>query len=72
MERLLQLSKENQTVIEMIYMNDSSKVTQRLFKVLEIHETYFVGYCYLRKGKRFFKKDNVLSIDLVRNRYKGA
>lgn len=72
MERMLQISKETQSVIEMIYMSDSNKVTQRLFRVLEIHDSYFVGYCYLRKGKRSFKKANILSVGPARNHRKGA
>ena len=73
MERMLEMSKENQTVIEMIYMSESNQVTHRFLRVLENYESYFIGYCYLRKGKRFFKKDNILSIGPARNhRRKGA
>jgi len=72
MEKMLLLSQRNRQEIEMIYMSDKGKITQRIIKVLEINEQNFIAYCYLRHTKRTFKTSNILSIGLIRSHRKGA
>lgn len=72
MGKILVLSLENNQVVEMIYLSDKGQVTQRTIRVLEIKEKNFVAYCYLRQKKRTFKISNVLSMDIIRNRRRGA
>jgi predicted DNA-binding transcriptional regulator YafY len=41
-------------------------------QAVEINEHRFIAYCYLRQRKRTFKLNNILSIDIIRKRRKGA
>ena len=72
MGKMLDLSMKNNQVMEMIYLSDKGQVTQRTIRVLEIKEQHFVAYCYLRQKKRTFKTSNILSIDIIRKRRRGA
>ncbi|CAM4108869.1 WYL domain-containing protein [Mesobacillus thioparans] len=66
MHRTLLLSLEEQKNIDMIYLDDNGNLTQRIVKVLEIQEHYIKAFCFLRKGKRTFKLDNILSVSKIR------
>jgi predicted DNA-binding transcriptional regulator YafY len=71
--RTLLLSLEEQRCIDMIYINNNGEITQRMIKVLEIQEKHIKAFCFMRKGKRTFKKENVLSVSVIRsNRKVGA
>ncbi|ECD6517333.1 hypothetical protein E2329_23000 [Salmonella enterica subsp. enterica] len=72
MDKILALSMKNNQAVEMIYLSDKGQITQRMIRVLEINEHRFVAYCYLRQRKRTFKLNNILSIDIIRKKRKGA
>lgn len=55
----------------MIYIGLNGQISQRMIKVLEIHPDYIKAYCFLRREKRTFRINNILSIDTIRRR-KGA
>lgn len=50
-----------QTPIEIIYMSQNGVLTQRLIKIIEINENTIKAFCLLRKRKRTFKLENILS-----------
>ncbi|MFD1204309.1 MULTISPECIES: transcriptional regulator [Sporosarcina] len=49
-------------VLLMVYMANDGTITKRTIKVLQIGNTSFRAFCYLRKGKRTFSIENVLAI----------
>lgn len=71
MKQLLHRSMDENMSLEMIYLGNDGKVTQRIIKVLEIHPDYIKAYCFLRHKKRTFRLSNILSIDMIRRR-RGA
>lgn len=70
MNRTLQMSLEEEKCIDMIYINQQGEFTQRIIKVLEIQEHYIKAFCFMRKGKRTFKKENILSVSMIRSHRK--
>lgn len=73
MEIVLKKAIETAKNLEMIYQDDSGNITHRIIKVIEIKESHVVAYCYLRRGKRTFKMNNILSVGFVRiHKRKGA
>jgi len=48
--------------LDMMYMAASGKVTKRRIQVLQVGDDSFRAYCYLRKSKRTFRIDNILSL----------
>lgn len=52
---------KHQQVIEMMYMANDGGISQRRVKVLRVSGESFQAYCFLRKEKRTFKMENVLS-----------
>lgn len=49
-------------VMEMIYHSKSGQITKRKVKVITDSEHRLVGYCFLRKHVRTFKKNQILAI----------
>ncbi|PIC59232.1 transcriptional regulator [Sporosarcina sp. P12(2017)] len=43
-----------------MYMANDGSISKRRIKVLQVRETSFRAYCFLRKSKRTFLIDNVL------------
>lgn len=74
MNNLLLRAKEQGKSIEIIYMDDNGRISQRTIRIIEICEDKITAFCYLRKSKRLFKKENLLSAFLVKQKYidKGA
>lgn len=70
MNRTLQMSLEEEKCIDMIYMNKCGELTQRIIKVLEINEDHIKAFCFLRKEKRTFRKENILSVFMIRSQRK--
>lgn len=52
---------KHQQVIEMMYMANDGGISQRRVKVLRVSGESFQAYCFLRREKRTFKMENVLS-----------
>ena len=54
-------SWKHQQLIEMIYMDSKGNISKRRIKIVKIHDKSFVAFCFLRKAKRTFQYENVLS-----------
>ncbi|WP_251552436.1 hypothetical protein [Neobacillus muris] len=62
MDSLLTKSVANHTPLEMIYLAENQKISQRKFIVMEVNDEYIKAYCLLRKQIRTFKRENILAI----------
>lgn len=62
MDGLFIRSIEENMPLEMIYLADNQKISQRKLIVKEITDEYIRGYCLLRKQMRTFKRENILSL----------
>ena len=60
---ILKMSKELGMPVTIVYQK-GSELTQRRIKVLDQDETCVKAFCYLRNGKRTFRKENILSASL--------
>jgi predicted DNA-binding transcriptional regulator YafY len=65
---ILKRANHEQSTIEIIYMSKGGIVSGRLIKVLEIKGNTVIAYCYLRKKRRTFLIENILSADVPRRR----
>ncbi|CAG9620486.1 hypothetical protein [Sutcliffiella rhizosphaerae] len=70
MHRILNLLKETQKPVEMIYLSKNGNITQRTILVLKVTEKNVTAYCYLRKKNRYFLIENILSFHPVKQKYK--
>jgi predicted DNA-binding transcriptional regulator YafY len=61
MEGIIKRAIEENIPLEMIYLSMQNQITKRKIKVYEMKEKYIVGYCFLRKQIRIFKKDRILA-----------
>lgn len=69
---ILNTSKDKDCYI--IYMK-GNEITQRKIRVIEVTEDYVRAWCYLRKGPRLFRKENILSASYIpgkRNMSRGT
>ncbi|PXW88836.1 hypothetical protein DFR56_103342 [Pseudogracilibacillus auburnensis] len=64
---LIKYVKLNRT-LQIMYMDDKSKVTKRTIRVLKINSATFTAYCYLRGARRTFKINNLLAIVPIKER----
>jgi predicted DNA-binding transcriptional regulator YafY len=53
----------NRIPVEIMYISNNGQVSQRTISIKDINETTMRAYCHLRKTQRFFKMDNILSIN---------
>ncbi|MEE6134599.1 hypothetical protein [Priestia sp. GS2] len=51
--------------LEIMYINQKDQVSQRIIRVLELHEHTVKAYCYKKRSLRFFKIENILSGQLT-------
>jgi predicted DNA-binding transcriptional regulator YafY len=47
--------------VEIIYMDEKGKITQRRIRIRVIREDLVEAYCFERKGVRRFKRSNILA-----------
>ncbi|MBH0166291.1 hypothetical protein IHV12_15315 [Fictibacillus sp. 7GRE50] len=66
MENFLLRCHINQKPVEIMYISDSGKISQRTITIREIENTKIKGYCHLRRTLRVFKLENILSINYKR------
>lgn len=59
---------EEKQKLELIYMADKGKISQRVIRVVSIKEETVLAYCYTRKTVRSFKLVNILSVTPYRKR----
>ena len=63
-EYYLKISLLEGKKIKIIYQKEN-ELTERMIKVNKIEDDKVEAFCYLRKGRRIFKKDNILAAELV-------
>lgn len=51
-----------QQLIDMMYMANDGSISKRRVKILKVSGESFQAYCFLRREKRTFKMENVLSV----------
>lgn len=51
-----------QQLVDMMYMANDGSISKRRVKILKVTGDSFQAYCFLRRKKRTFKIDNVLSM----------
>ena len=61
MRKTLEKSARFGEVLEVMYLAKDGSISQRRVKVLQVGESSFRAYCFLRKSKRTFLIDNVLA-----------
>ena len=61
MRQLLQESYSSKRPVEIIYMDDKGRLTQRFIIVYKIYPQSIKAWCLLRNEKRTFKIENILS-----------
>lgn len=50
-----------QQLVDMMYIANDGGISKRRIKILKMNGETFQAYCFLRKEKRTFKMENVLS-----------
>ncbi|WP_035508851.1 hypothetical protein [Halobacillus karajensis] len=59
---------EEKQKLELIYMADKRKISQRVIRVISIKEETVLAYCFTRKTVRSFKLANILSVTPYKER----
>jgi predicted DNA-binding transcriptional regulator YafY len=65
---LLLNALESQEPLEIIYLSDQGKLSQRVIILKSVGDTHIRAFCKLRKQWRIFKLSNILSARLARKR----
>lgn len=68
MDYMLKRSLNEKQKLELIYMANEGKISQRVIRVVSIKEGIVLAYCYTRKTVRLFKKENILSVHPYKER----
>ncbi|WP_227521510.1 MULTISPECIES: hypothetical protein [Bacillus] len=68
MKKLLEKYFYHNIPIEMIYEARNGELTQRAVRIIHIGDTHLIGFCYLRKTKRTFKIENILSCQRLKEK----
>ncbi|MGV3467281.1 MAG: hypothetical protein ACO1OT_18565 [Heyndrickxia sp.] len=69
MKSILLKALESGEKLEMIYISNNNKITQRTIKVLSVGFDSFSAFCFLRNKHRTFLMNNILSIGTKRQKY---
>lgn len=68
MKGMLIRAIDSQEKLEMIYLSNENKVSQRIIKVLAVSDASIKAYCYTKRQFRTFKLSNILSVGPIRKR----
>jgi predicted DNA-binding transcriptional regulator YafY len=60
-ETVLKRAAKSGRPVEIIYMDEKGKITQRRIRILALREDLVEAYCFERKGIRRFKRSNILA-----------
>ncbi|GIN70932.1 hypothetical protein J14TS2_14070 [Bacillus sp. J14TS2] len=66
MINFLKRACDDKTPIQIIYIDQDNKISQRTIKVLAISQTIIKAYCYTKRQFRTFKISNILSVGSVK------
>ncbi|MEH7218376.1 hypothetical protein [Bacillus toyonensis] len=72
MKHLIKCSFNQKIPIELIYLNGSGDLSQRIVIVRKIYEDRILVYCMKKQQVRTLKLANILSVDKVRAKYQYA
>ncbi|MEV9640404.1 transcriptional regulator [Mammaliicoccus sciuri] len=61
MRKTLDRAERYGEILEVMYLAKDGSISQRRVKVLQVGESSFRAYCFLRKSKRTFLIENVLA-----------
>jgi len=61
---ILTHSLRNKLPIMIIYQR-GQEIKQRKIQVIKIHETTILAYCYTQRGIRSFKREGILSAQMI-------
>lgn len=62
MLKMLIKSAECGVTLEMMYIAKDGSISKRRIKVIQVGESSFRAYCFMRNSKRTFTIDNVLAL----------
>lgn len=62
MRKELIKSMTKRQALDIIYMAQNGETSKRRIKVLQVGESSFRAYCYLRQSNRTFRIDNILAL----------
>ncbi|RFU66716.1 hypothetical protein [Peribacillus glennii] len=65
MKTMLLKNLEEGAPLEIIYLSDKEKISQRRISIIAIKDGYIQAFCFLRHTKRTFKISNILSARLI-------
>jgi len=68
MEALIARAFEEGFPVEIIYLSNKQKMTQRTVLVRAHNKTLIRAYCFLRQQTRLFKIENILSIRPIKQK----
>lgn len=68
MEGLLNRALTEKQKLEMIYIDSEGNMSQRVVRIVDVRNDSILAYCYFRKEVRSFKRDNILSVGLFKDR----
>ncbi|TSB47110.1 hypothetical protein FN960_08840 [Alkalicoccobacillus porphyridii] len=69
MDGILKRAAETKQKIQIIYMDRNQRITQRFVTIRSMDDINIDCYCHLKKQRRIFKKENILSAsDIIRKR----
>ncbi|GAE32464.1 WYL domain-containing protein [Halalkalibacter hemicellulosilyticus] len=71
MKGLLQRAAQSKEKVQIVYLTDEGKMSQRYVSVIKVNETHLVCYCHYKKQRRMFKLENILAADVYRKRAKA-
>lgn len=54
--------------IEIIYMSNDEKLSQRIVSIQKLTDNYLIGFCHNRNSYRKFKIENILSVLPIQKR----
>ncbi|MGX1264101.1 putative DNA-binding transcriptional regulator YafY [Rossellomorea marisflavi] len=72
MDFLLRKAIEEATPLKIIYIDRQTRLSERVITIESINATHVRAYCQTKRGIRMFRRENILSAGMIRNRKFGA
>ncbi|KQU59901.1 hypothetical protein [Rossellomorea sp. RS05] len=72
MDYLMRKAIEEGTPLKIIYIDRQSRLSERIITIEAITPTHVRAYCYTKRALRMFRRENILSAEMIRDRKYGA
>ncbi|KMK97446.1 hypothetical protein ACNA6I_04490 [Rossellomorea sp. FS2] len=72
MDPLMRKAIEEDILLKIIYIDRQSRLSERVIHVVSITATHVRAYCHTKRGIRMFRRENILSAGMIRDRKFGA